>query len=176
MRHNENWYAGLSRTSLYGGALFKLTVKLSSSTGTLPSHQGGPKMRWLKSFKSRIGFAVAITAFSMATLAFVGGATAKQRPELLKRYIPVQVQSACTPGNGISTVIARPSGRPVQVQSACHFPGNGRTTVVARPFGSEGDKYVCVGQCRVVRMCVLEYCYNETECDPCARVVVVKGN
>jgi hypothetical protein len=47
--------------------------------------------------------------------------------------------------------------------------------LVARPFGSENDKYVCVGECRVVRMCLLQYCYNETVCNPCARVVVVIG-
>jgi hypothetical protein len=45
--------------------------------------------------------------------------------------------------------------------------------VAARPFGSENDKYVCVGECRVVKMCLLQYCYNETVCDPCAGVVVV---
>jgi hypothetical protein len=104
-------------------------------------------MRRLNSFESRMKFVAAITLFSMATLAFVGGGTAKQW---------VQVQKA------------------VQVQSTC-TKGNGKTTVIARPFGSEGDKYVCVGECRVVRMCLLEYCYNETVCDPCARVVVVMG-
>ena len=132
-------------------------------------------MRRLNLFKSRIGFVVAITAFSLATFGFVEGATAKQRAKLQKQYTPVQVQSACIRGNGRMTVIARPSGRAVQVQSAC-ISGNGRTTVIARPFGSEGDRYVCVGECRVVRMCLANYCYNETVCDPCARVVVVMGN
>jgi hypothetical protein len=99
------------------------------------------------SFKPRMTFVAAITLFSMATLVFVGIGTAKQRVQLQKT---VQVQSTCSKGNG-------------------------KTTVIARPFGSEGDKYVCVGECRVVRMCLNQYCYNETVCDPCARVVVVMG-
>jgi hypothetical protein len=53
----------------------------------------------------------------MATFGFVEGATAKQRAKLQKQYTPVQVQSACIRGNGRMTVIARPSGRAVQVQS-----------------------------------------------------------
>jgi hypothetical protein len=149
--------------------------------GPLPSHQGGPKMRRLNSFKSGMEFAVAITAFSMATLAFVGGATAEQRLKVQKRYTAVQVQSACTPGTrrlAVRQRLAIPSAASPRaltvISAAC--ADNGRTTVIARPFGSEGDRYVCVGECRVVRMCLLQYCYNETVCDPCARVVVVYGN
>ncbi len=125
-------------------------------------------MRNLKS-KFRCVLAVAVTA--IAALASLDGALGKQQ----KRYTPVQ--AACSPDIGTTTtVIARRSGRPVQVQSAACYSPNGKTTVVARPFGSEGDKYVCVGECRVVKMCLLEYCYNETVCDPCARTVVVKGD
>jgi hypothetical protein len=127
----------------------------------------------LDSFLSRMGFTVAITVFSMATLAFIGCATAKERLKPQKQYTPVQ--SACFPSFGTTTVTARRSGRPVQVQSSTCISGSGKTTVTARPFGSENDKYVCVGECRVVRMCLLQYCYNETVCDPCARVVVVIG-
>jgi hypothetical protein len=42
-------------------------------------------MRRLNSF-IRMKFVVAITVFSMATLAFVGGASAKQGFQLQKRY------------------------------------------------------------------------------------------
>ena len=90
-----------------------------------------------------------------------------------KLYTPVQ--SACFPSFGTTTVTARRSSRQVQVQSSTCTSGSGQTTVAARPFGSENDKYVCVGECRVVRMCLLQYCYNETVCNPCVRVVVVIG-
>ena len=45
-----------------------------------------------------------------------------------------------------------------------------------RAWSCRNDKTVCVGECRVVTMCLLQYCYNETVCDPCARTVVIKGN
>src|SRR5215203_4862616 len=125
----------------------------------------------LKRLNCRIGVAIAIIVCSMAGTAFVGGATAKER--LKKEYTPVV--SACIPSFSTTTVTARRSGKPVQVQSSTCISGNGTTTVIARPFGSENDKYVCVGECRVVRKCLLQYCYNETVCNPCARVVVVIG-
>ena len=130
-------------------------------------------MRRLNSFHRRMKLVVAITVFGMVSLPFDGGATAQERLRLQKQ--PTPVQSLCVPHFGTTTVIARRSGRPVQVQTSTCISGNGKTTVVARPFGSENDKYVCVGECRVVRMCLLQYCYNETVCDPCARVVVVIG-
>ena len=129
------------------------------------------KFRGIKSV-----FLVAITTFSITAFVSQSDATAKERPRLQKQSAePAQFQSACTWGSGMTTVIARPSGRSVQVQTTCQFSADGRTTIVARPFGSENDKYVCVGECRVVRMCFLQYCYNETVCNPCARVVVVMG-
>ena len=124
-------------------------------------------------FQCRMGFAAAVTVFSIAAFAFVGGATGKERPKLQKQQTPVE--SACIPNFGTTTVIARRSGKPVQIQSSTCISGNGKTTVIARPFGSENDKHVCVGECRVVRKCLLQYCYNETVCDPCARIVVVTG-
>jgi hypothetical protein len=127
----------------------------------------------INSVLSRMGFTVAIIVFSITTLAFVGSAAAKDRLKPQKQYTPAQ--SACFPSFGTTTVTARRSGRPVQVQSSTCTSGGGKTTVTARPFGSENDKYVCVGECRVVRMCLLQYCYNETVCDPCVRVVVVIG-
>jgi hypothetical protein len=127
----------------------------------------------IEMFRSRMGFSGAIIAFSMATVGLCHGATAKDRVKLQKQqYAPVQ--SACIPSFGSRTVLGR-SGKAVQVQSSTCIGANGKTTVIARPFGSENDKYVCVGECRVVRMCLLQYCYNETVCDPCARVVVVIG-
>src|SRR5712671_6579575 len=118
---------------------------------------------------------VAMTAFSITAFS-QSDATAKERPRPQKQTAePAQFRSACTWGSGMTTVIARRSGRPVQVQTTCQVSADGRTTIVARPFGSENDKYVCVGECRVVRMCLLQYCYNETVCNPCARVVVVIG-
>ena len=132
-------------------------------------------------------FVVAITVFSMATLAFVGGASAKQGFQLQKRYTAVQVQSACIKGNGRYTAGIGSGGygcKTRRVKVSCNRTGvcfgtdkgSGRPLVIARPFGSENDRYVCVGECRVVTMCLLEYCYKETVCDPCARVVVVIGN
>ena len=102
-------------------------------------------MGTLTRLNSRTVFFVAITAFSIGALACFGGVTAKQSGKLQKT---VQVQSSCSKGNG-------------------------KTTVAAGAIGSENDKYVCVGECRVVKMCLLQYCYNETVCDPCAGVVVV---
>jgi hypothetical protein len=129
------------------------------------------KFRGIKSV-----FLVAITTFSITAFVSQSDATAKARPRLQKQSAePAQFRSACTWGSGMTTVVDRPSGRSVQVQTTCQFSADGRTTIVARPFGSENDKYVCVGECRVVRMCLLQYCYNETVCNPCARVVVVMG-
>jgi hypothetical protein len=113
--------------------------------------------------------ALGITAFSQSD------AIAKERPRQQTQGAEPQFRSACTFGSGMSTVIARPSGKPVQVQTTCQVSPDGKTTVVARPFGSENDHYECVGECRVVRMCLLQYCYNETVCNPCARVVLVRG-
>ncbi len=113
--------------------------------------------------------ALGITAFSQPE------AIAKERPRQQAQAAEPQFRSACTFGSGMSTVIARPSGKPVQVQTSCQVSPDGKTTVVARPFGSENDHYECVGECRVVRMCLLQYCYNETVCNPCARVVLVRG-
>jgi hypothetical protein len=119
-------------------------------------------------------FLVAITALGITAFVSQSDAIAKERPRAQKQSAePAQFRSPCTFGSGMSTVIAR--GRPVQVQTTCQVSADGRTTVIARPFGSENDKYVCVGECRVVRMCLLQYCYNETVCNPCARVVVVIG-
>ena len=89
----------------------------------------------LNSFLSRMGFTVAITVFSMATLNFIGCATAKERPKPQKQYTPVQ--SACFPSFGTTTLTARRSGKQVQVQSSTCTSGTGQTTVSARPFGSE---------------------------------------
>jgi hypothetical protein len=119
-------------------------------------------------------FLVVITTFSITALVSQSDATAKERPRLQKQSAePAPFRSACTFGSGMSIVISR--GRPVQVQTTCQVSPDGKTTVVARPFGSENDHYECVGECRVVRMCLLQYCYNETVCNPCARVVVVHG-
>ena len=119
-------------------------------------------------------FVVAAAAFSIIAYVSQSDAIAKERPRVQQQSSePAQFRSPCTFGSGLSTVIAR--GKPVHVQTTCQVSPDGRTTVVARPFGSENDKYVCVGECRVVRMCLLQYCYNETVCNPCARVVVVIG-
>ena len=144
-------------------------------------------MRRLNGFKSRMKFVVAITVFGMATLAFVGGASAKQWSQLQKRYTAVQVQSACIKGKGSYTAGIGSGGygcKTSRAKVSCNRNGvcfgtnkGGRQPIViARPFGSENDKTVCVGECRVVTMCLLQYCYNETVCDPCARTVVIKGN
>ena len=90
-------------------------------------------------------FLVAITAFSITAFVSQSYATAKERPRPQKQTAePAQFRSACTWGSGMTTVIARPSRRPVQVQTTCQVSADGRTTIVARPFGSENDKYVCV--------------------------------
>jgi hypothetical protein len=147
-------------------------------------------MRRLSGLKSLMKFVVAITVFGMATLAFVGGASAKQWSQLQKRYTAVQVQSACIKGEGSYTAGIGSGGYGCKTRRAkvscnsngvCFGTNKGRgrplrTTVIRREFGSEGDRYVCVGECRVVTMCLLEYCYSQTVCDPCARTVVIKGN
>ena len=121
-------------------------------------------------------FLVAITALGMTAFVLASDAMAKERPRAQKQSVEaIQFRSACTFGTGMSTVIARRSGKPVQVQTSCQVSPDGKTTVVARPFGSENDRYECVGECRVVRMCLGQYCYNETVCNPCARVVLVMG-
>ena len=129
-------------------------------------------MPMLKNSKSRTALALVI---SITACASIGHAIAQQPIQWSQQQGPLQVQSACLPGRGVRTVLDRVSKTRVRVQTAC-IVRDGRTTVVARPFGSEGDRYVCVGECRVVRMCLGQYCYNETVCDPCARVVVVMGN
>jgi hypothetical protein len=117
---------------------------------------------------------VAIASFGITAFTH-SDAIGQERPRLQTQGAEPQFRSACTFGSGMSTVIARPSGKPVQVQTTCQVSPDGKTTVVARPFGSENDHYECVGECRVVRMCLLQYCYNETVCNPCARVVLVRG-
>ena len=130
-------------------------------------------MAMLRGIRFGIRLLVAITALSLATFVFVANAAAKERPQSQKPNTMVQFQSACTWGGGLTTVRARPSGKSIQVQTTCQLSTDGTTTVIARPFGSEDDKYVCVGECRVVKRCLLQYCYNETVCNPCARIVVV---
>lgn len=132
-------------------------------------------MTMLKGIRSGLCFLVAITALSIVTYAFVANAAAQERQRPRKPDTMIQFQSACTWGSGITTVRARPSGKSIQVQTTCQLSTDGTTTVIARPFGSENDKYVCVGECRVVKRCLLQYCYNETVCNPCARIVVVTG-
>ena len=117
---------------------------------------------------------VAITALGITAVS-QPGAIAQERPRQQTQGAEPQFRSSCTFGSGMSTVIARPSGRPVQVQTTCQVSPDGKTTVVARPFGSENDHYECVGECRVVRICVLQLCSSETVCNPCARVVLVRG-
>ena len=39
----------------------------------------------------------------------------------------------------------------------------------------DGDVFACVGECRVVTMCLLEYCVQHTVCNECARQVYL-GN
>jgi hypothetical protein len=130
-------------------------------------------MRKLNSFPCLMGLLVAIAMFGMAGLALIGSATAQERPRVQKQANINQ--SFCIPHFGTTTVLARRSGRSVPIQTSTCISGSGNTTVVARPFGSENDRYECVGECRVVRMCLLQYCYNETVCNPCVRVVVVIG-
>jgi hypothetical protein len=137
------------------------------------SHYREVIMRRLNSFPCVMGLLVAIVMSSMAGLALIGSATAQVRPRVQKQ--PNINQSFCIPHFGTTTVLARRSGRSVPIQTSTCISGSGNTTVVARPFGSENDKYECVGECRVVRMCLLQYCYNETVCNPCVRVVVVIG-